>query len=78
MSDPHQPPLPPHERDGCMTAILIAVGLLLLLPGVCALVIVGFDPKEALSNATTLIAFLTFLALGIGGVLVIRHALTQR
>jgi hypothetical protein len=34
------PPLPPGQRDGCLTAILIVVGIILLLPGLCSLIFV--------------------------------------
>ena len=75
---PYTPPAPPpHERNGCMTVITVGIGVLLLLPGICALIIAGFDPKEALGDPTTLIAFLTFLALGAGGVALIWRALRR-
>jgi hypothetical protein len=73
------PPLPPpHQRNGCMTALAIAIGLVMLLPGVCALILAGFDPKEVLSNSSTLFAFLTFLAIGAGGIALIWWAVRQQ
>jgi len=32
--------LPPKERSGCLTAILIVIGIILLLPGLCSLIFV--------------------------------------
>jgi hypothetical protein len=34
---PLSPRLPPEERSGCVTAILIVIGIILLLPGLCSL-----------------------------------------
>jgi hypothetical protein len=35
-SPPLPPPLPP-ERSGCLTALMVTIGIILLLPGLCAL-----------------------------------------
>ncbi|HEY2134965.1 MAG TPA: hypothetical protein VGH49_03700 [Xanthobacteraceae bacterium] len=77
MSDPRNDPVmpPPHERNGCMTAMMIAIGLVLLLPGICALLIVGFDPKEAFNDAGTMVAF---LAIGAAGVFLIRAGVKRQ
>jgi len=40
MSDDIPPPLPsrpPPQGDGCLTAIMIVIGIVLLLPGLCSL-----------------------------------------
>jgi hypothetical protein len=45
------------ERDGCVTALLIIVGVILLLPGLCALIV----PHAVFSlhpNPTALLAVL--------------------
>jgi hypothetical protein len=34
------PPLPPQQRDGCLTALMIIIGIILLLPGLCSLVFI--------------------------------------
>lgn len=34
---PDRPPGPP-SRDGCLTVFMIIIGVILLLPGVCALI----------------------------------------
>lgn len=48
MNDPHRgsvppipPPLPrpPSQRSGCVTALLIIIGIILLLPGVCVILL---------------------------------------
>jgi hypothetical protein len=65
------PPSPPPARDGCLTAVLIAVGIVLLLPGVCAALIIGFDPRHALQDRQTLSACLGFFAVAAGGVALI-------
>jgi drug/metabolite transporter (DMT)-like permease len=36
VNDDRSPPSPP-RRDGCLTAIMVVVGIMLLLPGLCAL-----------------------------------------
>jgi hypothetical protein len=38
---PPSPPLPPPaERNGCLTALMIVSGIILLLPGLCSLLFV--------------------------------------
>ncbi|HTC98088.1 MAG TPA: hypothetical protein VK734_10205 [Bradyrhizobium sp.] len=37
---PLSPRLPPEQRSGCLTAILIVIGIILLLPGLCSLIFV--------------------------------------
>jgi hypothetical protein len=34
---PELPPRPREESDGCLTAIMIGIGIILLLPGLCSL-----------------------------------------
>ena len=36
-SPPPLPPRPPQQRDGCLTALMIVIGIILLLPGLCSL-----------------------------------------
>jgi len=35
------PELPPNQRDGCLTAFMVAAGLVLLFPGLCVLLLSG-------------------------------------
>jgi hypothetical protein len=37
---PGPPPRPREESSGCLTAILIVIGIILLLPGLCSLIFV--------------------------------------
>ena len=41
----YRPP-PPEPRSGCLTAFMILVGIVLLLPGLCALLFGGMALKE--------------------------------
>ncbi|WP_076863295.1 hypothetical protein [Bradyrhizobium mercantei] len=34
---PSLPPRPPEQRSGCVTALMIIAGIILLLPGLCSL-----------------------------------------
>jgi hypothetical protein len=79
MSSGNAPPptQPPNSSSGCLTALLIAVGILLLLPGLCAIIIIGVDPKSALADPSTLTACLAFLAIGGGGVALIVFSIRQ-
>jgi hypothetical protein len=74
--NPHDPasrPTPPTSaRSGCLTAFLILAGIVLLLPGLCAIALVAFDWKSALSGST-LPAVLIFLAISAGGIIMIRE-----
>lgn len=88
---PDPPPLPhpssgpqPPPRDGCLTALMVVIGIFLLLPGLCAVVIgvttlpggPGHD-KSGLYDLV-LICVLIGLALGLGGILLIRAAIRGR
>jgi len=64
------PPSPPPARNGCLTALMIGAGILMLLPGVCAALIIGFDPRS-LNNWNTLSACLSFFAISAGGIALI-------
>jgi hypothetical protein len=65
------PPSPPPARNGCLTALLIGVGILMLLPGLCAVLIVGFDPKDAFHDRGNVSALLGFFAISAGGIALI-------
>jgi len=73
MTQPPPPssPHPPPQRSGCLTAFMIVAGIVLLLPGLCALLIVGSDPMAVLRDSTGLMALASFLAIGAGGVVLI-------
>jgi hypothetical protein len=82
MSPPSAPPLapsPPHgPRNGCLTALLILVGLILLLPGVCGIILVGYDWHEITRDQGALLITVGLLALGVLGVVVIWLAVRPR
>lgn len=68
---PPPPPPPPQERNGCLTALLIAVGTIMLLPGICGVIIAGVDPHELIVDPNTLFAVLGLIAIGVGGIVLI-------
>ena len=49
---------------------MIGAGIVLLLPGFCAVLLIGFDP-HGLANRDTLMACLSFFAVAGGGVVLI-------
>ena len=68
------PPPPPTQRHGCLTALMILGGVVLLLPGICALMIAGFD-SSVLTDASAVLVGLTFLAISAGGFVLIWFAI---
>jgi drug/metabolite transporter (DMT)-like permease len=80
MSIAPEPPRvpPPAERSGCATAIMVAIGIILLLPGLCALI---FGSME-LSHRTMDPGLMSFIFLGLVvgaiGVLLIWGAIRGR
>jgi hypothetical protein len=67
------PPLPP--RSGWITAFMVIVGIILLLPGLCAL---GFGVFGLLNpnGLNTIMPFVLIgLLVGFGGVMLIRAAI---
>jgi hypothetical protein len=80
---PDRPPqlLPqePRQRSGCLTALMAISGVILLLPGLCALLFGGISISEGGKIASD-IAPLVFLGLvvGIGGVALIWAAIKGR
>ncbi len=39
--EPPPPSVPPQQRSGCTTAFMVIAGIILLLPGLCALLFAG-------------------------------------
>jgi hypothetical protein len=81
MSPPSAPsasPPPTNQRNGCLTAFLILVGLILLVPGVCGVILVGYDWKELANDQTALLLSVGMIAIGICGVVTIWLALRPR
>jgi uncharacterized membrane protein HdeD (DUF308 family) len=67
--------MPPPRRNGCLTAFMVVVGIILLLPGVCALIF-GFGTLRS-SGSEPIITVLVALGLlvGVGGIFLIRAAI---
>jgi hypothetical protein len=77
MSEPtpsSPPPTPPISRNGCLTALMIVAGIVLLLPGICGVIIAGLDPHELMVDPNTLFAVLGLIAIGVGGIALIWFA----
>lgn len=69
------PPGAPPRPTGCLTAFLVVVGVILLLPGLCTLVLSGGRPfTDALGSQ---IATITF-TIGFFGIALIWLALSRR
>jgi hypothetical protein len=75
-SPPGLPPVPPPPpRNGWLTAFMVIVGIILLLPGLCAIIFgvasLGSSHPDPMITQLVLIG----LAVGAGGVLLIRSAI---
>ena len=77
---PSAPPRfpPPQQRSGCLTAFMIITGIILLLPGLCALIFGGIalTERSVPSDIASLIAL--GLLIGAGGVMLIVSAIRGR
>jgi len=81
MSDPGIEPSPPRSGQGgggALTVLLILVGIVLLLPGLCSLaaivILSAIDLKGVLSDPSLMLLWLVCIGVSIGGILLIRHA----
>ncbi|WP_262048533.1 hypothetical protein [Bradyrhizobium sp. Bra78] len=76
---PAPPPPPTAPRSGCLTALMAIFGIMLLLPGVCALLFGGISISDS-GRIDSDIAPLIFLGLvvGLGGVALIWAAIKGR
>ncbi|MGX1102808.1 MULTISPECIES: hypothetical protein [Bradyrhizobium] len=71
-------PPPPLPRSGCATAFMVLFGLVLLLPGLCALLF-GFGVlSESKTDPSILFLILLGLAVCFAGVMLIRAAIKGR
>ena len=76
--DPYLPPPPPPRRDGCLTAIMVIIGIILLLPGVCAVFFgVGNLTSSSPDSFVTTLVMLG-LMIGAGGIALIVAAIRGR
>jgi hypothetical protein len=67
-------PAPPDQRNGCLTAFMIIVGIILLLPGLCVILVSSVSRTDF---ASTPIGTLCLL-IGAGGVSLIVWAIRRR
>jgi hypothetical protein len=87
MSDTGQPPAapeppqvpaatpPPLPRNGCLTAVMVLAGIVLLLPGLCTLVLFGNGGSS--DPAMSAVALITFL-IALAGIFLIVLAVRRR
>ena len=73
---PGEPPAAPPDnipppRHGCLTALMVLVGAIFLLPGLCVLAITKDLHSDPLFGLIAIIAFVV----GVGGIVLIRLAL---
>jgi len=68
--------LPPsQQRSGCRTAFMVIIGIILLLPGLCALIFAGAALTER-SFPSDVVSFIVVgLLVGFAGVMLIRAAI---
>ena len=75
---PDDPYLPPPRRDGCLTAFMVIIGIILLLPGVCAVFFgVGNLTSSSPDSFVTTLVMLGLL-IGAGGIALIVAAIRGR
>jgi len=76
--DPHWRPPTTNRGKGCLTAFLILIGLIMLVPGVCGIILVGYDWQEITRDQGALGITAGLLAVGACGILVIWLAVRPR
>jgi hypothetical protein len=76
---PGPPPAPPNQRSGCLTALMAIFGIIMLLPGLCALLFGGVSVSDGgrMDSGVALLVFLG-LVVGLGGVALIWAAIKGR
>jgi hypothetical protein len=75
---PGAPPAPSRPRNGWLTAFMVIVGIVLLLPGLCAIAFgIGNMSSSSSDPVVTLLVFMG-LVVGAGGILLIRSAIRGR
>jgi hypothetical protein len=68
------PPVPPPPRSGCLTAFMVIVGFVLLLPGVCVLAVTNLYSDPLFGSVFGSVAIVASIV-GIGGITLIWRAL---
>jgi hypothetical protein len=80
MSEPRHPPSPDPGRAGWLTGLMILIGVVLLLPGICAGVFVVdyvSTPKRAPLDSLIVQLWLVSFAIAAGGIGLIWWALRR-
>lgn len=67
----YPPPSPPRQRNGCLTAIMVLAGVIMLLPGLCALLFGGMSLTQARIDPTITPFVMMGLLVGFGGIALI-------
>lgn len=68
-------PQPLPQRSGCATAFMVIIGIILLLPGLCALIFAGASVVERSFPSDILSFIMVGLLAGFAGVMMIRAAI---
>jgi hypothetical protein len=76
MSDVPPPSMPePQPRHGCLTALMVVAGIILLLPGLCALIFGIGSLTTGYPDSSIMPLVVVGLMVGAAGVLLIRWAI---
>jgi len=75
---PSRPPAPPQGGSGSVATPLIALGVVLLLPGMCAIYEIILDPTVLSPGHRNATQAWEYLAVGVGGVAMIAAAIILR
>ncbi|WBL79126.1 hypothetical protein I3J27_01505 [Bradyrhizobium xenonodulans] len=59
------PPAGPPQRNGCLTALMVIIGIILLLPGVCLVSLDGRGPLGLIGLVLSVAAAVLLLAAAI-------------
>ena len=70
---PPRPP-PPAQRSGCLTALMVIAGLIMLLPGLCAIIFGVGSLTNSSVEPIVMVLVLLGLFVGFLGILLIRAA----
>ena len=68
------PAPPPPQRHGCLTAIMVIAGLIMLLPGLCAIIFGVGSLTGSSMDPTVLVLVVLGLLVGFLGIMLIRTA----
>ena len=61
---PPPPPLPPPQRSGCVTALLVVIGIALLFPGLCFGLLISAASGHIGREEVTLLVICGLVAFG--------------